>query len=92
MKADFQSRPILINLTMASMGWGCSPTGQPEERKRVQHHAAMTVPFSENFSMASGSCILEQNVIEAILLLTGRKGTPCIGLWFIVQISIVVSQ
>lgn len=68
----------------------CLTTGFPRlglrtycgTNKRVQHHRTRILPFSEKVTMASGSWVLEQDITEAILLFSGRNGTPYTGLWF----------
>lgn len=52
--------------------------------ERVQHHRTRILPFSKNFSVVSGSWVLEQDVTKVMLLFPGRKGTPYTGLWFVV--------
>lgn len=80
-KAAFQSCPHLLD------HW-CPQTraadllGVRRKNERVQHHRTRILPFSKNFSVASGSWVLEQDVTKVILLFPGRKGTPYTGLWF----------
>lgn len=73
-KAAFQSCPDQLDHWLPQAG-AAGTRNSRGTNKNVQHHMTRTLPFSENFSMVSESGVLKQDVTEAILLFSGRKGT-----------------